>query len=67
MKTLATELGEDRLVFKGCEVAQTNESEGAETENRSVGGSIPPLGTTITSPNPSATIPATDLSEIAEI
>jgi hypothetical protein len=38
-------LGEDRNIFKSCCVEQTDESEATETENRSVGGSIPPLGT----------------------
>src|SRR6185312_16675108 len=45
MKILANELGEDRSIFKCCCVEQTDESEATETENRSVGGSIPPLGT----------------------
>jgi hypothetical protein len=38
-------LGEDRNIFKCCCVEQADESEATETENRSVGGSIPPLGT----------------------
>jgi hypothetical protein len=44
-KTLAIELGKEFLNFKGSSVEQRDESEGTETENRSVGGSIPPLGT----------------------
>jgi len=45
MKTLANELEEKRCSFKCSDVTTTRDNEGSETENRSVGGSIPPLGT----------------------
>jgi hypothetical protein len=44
-KTLAIELGKEFLNFKARSAEQADENEGTETENRSVGGSIPPLGT----------------------
>ena len=47
MKTLANELEENRSAFKSSDVTTTRDDEGSETENRSVGGSIPPLGTTL--------------------
>ncbi|VIO73283.1 hypothetical protein CI1B_48880 [Bradyrhizobium ivorense] len=47
MKTLANELKKNRSAFKCSNVTTSRDNEGSETENRSVGGSIPPLGTII--------------------